>query len=338
MNTFGRNIRLTTFGESHGKAMGGILDGVPAGVQLSMDVILRETARRRPGQSHLVTARNEKDIPELLSGLTDDMVTLGTPIGFIVRNTDQHSNDYDEMAALYRPNHADFTYDCRYGIRDPRGGGRSSARETLNWVIGGAIVRQFPFMRNVDIKAEIISIGGVSGTMDEMMKVVEQAKRDGDSVGGVVQCVVKGMPAGVGNPVFGKLHARLAEAMMSINAAKGFEYGDGFAAATMRGTEQADIFTSEDGKITTLSNHSGGIQGGISNGNDIIFRVAFKPTPTLLRDVPTVDKDGNPAILKGKGRHDPCVALRAVPVVEAMAALVIADHLMIQNSKFKIQY
>lgn len=325
MNTFGRNIRLTTFGESHGKAMGGILDGIPGGVRLSMDVILHETARRRPGQSHLVTARNEKDIPEFLSGLSEDMVTLGTPIGFIVRNTDQHSHDYDEMASFYRPNHADFTYDVRYGIRDPRGGGRASARETLNWVIGGAIVRQLPCMKNVSIAAKILSIGGFQGSPEDMAKVVEDAMKEGNSVGGVVECVISGVPAGVGSPVFGKLHARLAEAMMSINAAKGFEYGDGFAAAFSRGTEHADIFTAKDGKITTLTNHSGGIQGGISNGNDIIFRVAFKPTPTLLRDVPTVDKDGNPAIFKGKGRHDPCVALRAVPVVEAMAALTIAD-------------
>lgn len=332
MNTFGRNLRLTTFGESHGKAMGGIIDGIPGGVHIDVDTILHETARRRPGQSHLVTARDEKDIPEFLSGLTDDFVTLGTPIGFIVRNTDRRSSDYDEMASLYRPNHADFTYDRRYGIRDPRGGGRSSARETLNWVVAGAVVRQLPCMQTISIKAEIISVGGIEGSSQEMMKVVENAKKDGDSVGGVVQCVVSGVPAGVGNPVFGKLHARLAEAMMSINAAKGFEYGDGFAAAAMRGSDHADIFTSSDGGICTLSNHSGGIQGGISNGNDIIFRVAFKPTPTLLRDVPTVDKEGNSAILKGKGRHDPCVALRAVPVVEAMAVLTIADFLLVQNS------
>ena len=330
MNTFGKNLRLTTFGESHGKAMGGILDGVPAGIRLSMDIILRETARRRPGQSHLVTARNEKDIPEFLSGLTDDMVTLGTPIGFMVRNTDQHSKDYDEMASLYRPNHADYTYEMRYGIRDPRGGGRSSARETLNWVIGGAIARQFPCMKDISINAEIVSIGGVSGPYEEMMAEVERAMKEGDSVGGVVECVVSGVPAGIGNPVFGKLHARLAGAMMGINAAKGFEYGDGFAAAAMRGREQADIFTSDNGNITTITNHSGGIQGGISNGNDIIFRVAFKPTPTLLQDVPTVDKEGKAAILKGKGRHDPCVALRAVPVVEAMTALTLADELLAQ--------
>ncbi|MCM1490510.1 MAG: chorismate synthase [Muribaculum sp.] len=330
MNTFGRNLRLTTFGESHGKAMGGIIDGIPAGVALSMDIILKETARRRPGQSHLVTARNEKDIPEFLSGLTDDMVTLGTPIGFMVRNTDQHSSDYDEMASLYRPNHADFTYDCRYGIRDPRGGGRSSARETLNWVIAGAIARQLPCMESISINAGIVAIGQVSGSYDAMMAEVERAMKEGDSVGGVIKCVVSGVPAGIGNPVFGKLHARLAAAMMSINAAKGFEYGDGFAAAAMRGSEQADIFTSDNGNITTITNHSGGIQGGISNGNDLIFRVAFKPTPTLLQDIPTVDKDGKPAILKGKGRHDPCVALRAVPVVEAMTALTLADELLMK--------
>lgn len=331
MNTFGRNLRLTTFGESHGKAMGGILDGMPGGVRLDMDIILRETARRRPGQSHLVTARNEKDVPEFLSGLTDEMVTLGTPIGFIVRNTDQHSKDYDDMAMLYRPNHADFTYDMRYGIRDPRGGGRSSARETLNWVIAGAIARQLPCMYGICIAARIVSIGGMTGTMEELATVVEDAAKEGNSVGGIVECVVSGLRAGVGNPVFGKLHARLAEALMSINAAKGFEYGDGFASAFSRGTEQADVFTFRDGKIATISNHSGGIQGGISNGNDIVMRVAFKPTPTLLRDIPTVDKDGNPAILKGKGRHDPCVAIRAVPVVEAMVALVLADEMLYMN-------
>lgn len=328
MNTFGRNLRLTTFGESHGKAMGGILDGMPGGIKIDMDVILRETARRRPGQNHLVTARNEKDIPELLSGMTDDMVTLGTPIGFIVRNTDQRSGDYGEMAQLYRPNHADFTYDKRYGLHEARGGGRASARETLNWVIGGAIARQLPCMKNISVQANVISIGGVRGTSEELALVVEEAMKRGDSVGGVVECVIEGVPAGIGNPVFGKLHARLAQAMMSINAAKGFEYGDGFAAASMYGTEHADIFTSEDGNIKTLTNHSGGVQGGISNGMPITFRVAFKPTPTLLRDIETVDKEGNARILKGKGRHDPCVALRAVPVVEAMAVLVIADELL----------
>lgn len=307
--------------------MGGILDGIPGGIKIDMDVILRETARRRPGQSSLVTARNEKDIPELLSGLTDDMVTLGTPIGFIVRNTDQRSGDYGEMAELYRPNHADFTYDMRYGLHEARGGGRASARETLNWVIGGAIARQLPFMKDISVNAKVISVGGVSGNQEELRKVVEEAMKRGDSVGGVVECRIEGVPAGIGNPVFGKLHARLAQAMMSINAAKGFEYGDGFAAASSYGTEQADIFTCEDSNIRTLTNHSGGIQGGISNGMPITFKVAFKPTPTLLRDIETVDKHGNPRILNGKGRHDPCVALRAVPVVEAMAVLVLADEM-----------
>lgn len=331
MNTFGRNLRLTTFGESHGKAMGGILDGMPGGIKIDMDVILRETARRRPGQSHLVTARNEKDIPELLSGLTDDMVTLGTPIGFIVRNTDQRSGDYGEMAQLYRPNHADFTYDMRYGLHEARGGGRASARETLNWVIGGAIARQLPFMKNISVQAKVISIGGVKGTAEELASIVEEAMKRGDSVGGVVECIIEGVPAGIGNPVFGKLHSRLAQAMMSINAAKGFEYGDGFATASMYGTEHADVFRSEGGQIRTLTNHSGGIQGGISNGMPITLRVAFKPTPTLLCDIETVDKNGNSRILKGKGRHDPCVALRAVPVVEAMTVLVLADELLSIN-------
>lgn len=334
MNTFGRNLKLTTFGESHGKAMGGILDGMPGGVKIDMDVILRETARRRPGQSHLVTSRNEKDIPELLSGLTDNMVTLGTPIGFIVRNTDQRSADYGEMAELYRPNHADFTYDMRYGIHEARGGGRASARETLNWVIAGAIARQLPCMAGISINAKVISIGGVEGAKEELEAVVEEAMKRGDSVGGVVECAIEGVPAGIGNPVFGKLHARLSQAMMSINAAKGFEYGDGFAAASAYGTEQADIFTSEDGNIRTVTNHSGGIQGGISNGMPITFKVAFKPTPTLLRDIETVDKEGQRKTLRGKGRHDPCVALRAVPVVEAMAVLVIADEMLGAKIKY----
>lgn len=328
MNTFGRNIRLTTFGESHGKAMGGILDGVPGNVLLDMETILQAVGRRRPGQSSLVSARNEPDIPEILSGVTDDLVTLGTPIGFIVRNTDHHSSDYAEFAQMYRPNHADFTYDMRYGLHEPRGGGRASARETVNWVIAGAIVSQFPCMKGIEIHAQLVAVGGVEGTPDQLAKVVEETMKSGDSVGGVVECTIEGMPAGKGNPVFGKLHARLAEAMMTINAAKGFEYGDGFAAASSRGTEQADIFTCNEGKITTHSNHSGGIQGGISNGMPIRFRVAFKPTPTLLRDIPTVDKEGKPCTLKGKGRHDPCVAIRAVPVVEAMAALVVCDELI----------
>ncbi len=329
MNTFGRNLRLTTFGESHGKAMGGIIDGVPGGIHLDMDAILRETARRRPGQNSLVTARNEADTPEFLSGLTDDCVTLGTPIGFIVRNTDHRSDDYREMARLYRPNHADFTYDMRYGLHEARGGGRASARETLNWVIGGAIARQIPCMRDIKIAARVVEIGGVKGTDEELHAVVAEAMRRGDSVGAIVECVIEGVPAGKGNPVFGKLHSRLAAAMMSINAVKGFEYGDGFAAAAMYGTQHADIFTSKDGHIMTETNHSGGIQGGISNGMPITFRVAFKPTPTLLQDIRTVDAEGHEATLKGRGRHDACVALRGVPVVEAMAALTICDELLV---------
>lgn len=330
MNTFGRNIRLTTFGESHGKAMGGILDGVPGGVRLDMDAILLAVARRRPGQSSIVSARNEQDIPEILSGVTDDMTTLGTPIGFIVRNTDTRSGDYSGFANMYRPNHADYTYDMRYGLHEPRGGGRASARETVNWVIAGAIASQLPCMKGIDIQARLIAVGGVKGSPEELEEEVRKARDAGDSVGGIVECTISGMPAGIGNPVFGKLHARLAEAMMTINAAKGFEYGDGFAAAASRGSGQADIFTCIEGSVSTLTNHSGGIQGGISNGMPIKFRVAFKPTPTLLRDVPSIDSEGRPCILKGKGRHDPCVAVRAVPVVEAMAALVVCDELIIR--------
>ena len=246
-----------------------------------------------------------------------------------MRNTDHRSGDYSEMAKLYRPNHADFTYDRRYGLHDARGGGRASARETLNWVIGGAIARQIPCMRDIHINAKVVEIGGVRGSEEELNAVVAEAMKRGDSVGAIVECVIEGVPAGKGNPVFGKLHARLAAAMMSINAVKGFEYGDGFSAAAMYGTEHADIFTTKDGRIITETNHSGGIQGGISNGMPITFRVAFKPTPTLLQDIRTVDTEGHEALLRGRGRHDACVALRGVPVVEAMAALTICDELLV---------
>ena len=356
MNTFGKNLTLTTFGESHGPAMGGVIDGFPAGFRIDFDKLYEEVAKRRPGSSALVTARNEKDFPEFLSGINPDGITLGTPIGFIVRNVDHRSGDYDEMALLYRPNHADYAYDQRYGIRDPRGGGRSSARETVNWVVAGALASQWLESQGVTIQAELSQVGDIvdddvfsdvmrEGTHSPILKVSEEKKRemhdlikkvkkDGDSVGGRVSCLVTGLKPGIGSPVADKLHASLAQAMMSINAAKGFEYGIGFKAAASYGIEIADRFIAPEdpnGRILTSTNYSGGIQGGISNGMPVYFHVAFKPTPTVMRSLETVDKEGRSALLKPAGRHDPCVAVRAVFVVKAMAALVIADHMIAEK-------
>lgn len=353
MNTFGKNLTLTTFGESHGPAMGGIIDGFPAGFKIDFEALNTEIAKRRPGSSVLVTARKETDTPEFLSGISPEGVTLGTPIGFIVRNADHHSSDYDEMARLYRPNHADYTYIKRYGIRDHRGGGRSSARETVNWVVAGALAQQWLLTNGIKIETVLSQVGSVTagdifhGLMTEpekpfslevnpdlrlaMEEQVKKAKKAGNSIGGKVSCLISGMPAGIGEPVAGKLHAALAGAMMSINAAKGFEYGLGFRASSAKGSETADRFIPVDknnGIIKTSTNYSGGIQGGISNGMPIFFSVAFKPTPTLMMPLETVDTDGNGTILNPAGRHDPCVAVRAVHVVKAMAALVIADYLV----------
>lgn len=353
MNTFGRRLRLTTFGESHGPAMGGIIDGFPAGFKIDFDLLYEEVAKRRPGQSALVTARKESDRPEFLSGISPEGITLGTPIGFIVRNSDHHSSDYDEMANIYRPNHADYTYIKRYGRRDHRGGGRQSARETVNWVVAGALAGQWLSQRGIEIEAALTQTGNITAgdvfhdlmtapefakgiyvspeIKSQMEEAVMKVKKAGDSIGGRVSCLITGMPAGYGNPVFDKLHAALAAAMMSINAAKGFEYGLGFAAAGASGSETADRFIPLDDPsqpLHTSTNYSGGIQGGISNGMAIFFNVAFKPTPTLLRPLETVDIKGKRATIRPAGRHDPCVAVRAVPVVKAMAALVIADHLL----------
>ena len=331
MNAFGTIYRLTTFGESHGPAIGGVIDGVPAGLAIDLAEVQKQLARRRPGQSVLTTARNEADQVEFLSGMLDG-VTLGTPIGFIIRNTDHRSADYNALAAVYRPNHADFTYDAKYGIREVRGGGRASARATASLVVGGAIAMQALAKTGISISAEVVSIGGITGSIAEMENVIARAKAAGDSVGGCVQCVVRGVPAGLGEPVGSKLQAMLAQAMMSINAVKGFEYGDGFASADMTGSEAADEFTTtSDGTIRTVSNHSGGIQGGISNGEDIIFRVAFKPVPTIAKTLTTVDKHGNKIELAAHGRHDPCIAHRAVPVVEAVTAAVLLDLLLEGN-------
>lgn len=347
MNRFGNIFSVTTFGESHGAAIGGVIDGMPAGIEISTDLIQKELDRRRPGQSDIVTARNEQDKVEILSGLFENKTT-GQPIGFIVRNADHHSADYSNIKDLYRPSHADFTYSAKYGIRDYRGGGRSSARETISRVVAGAFAKQALKTVGIDICAYTSQVGNITvnkkyteldltaidsndvrcpdaETADKMKSLILDVKKNGDTIGGIITGIIKGCPAGLGDPAFGKLHAVLASAMMSINAAKGFEYGMGFDGVTHRGSEMIDSFISKDGKITTLTNHSGGIQGGISNGQDITFRVAFKPVATLLREVLTVNKDGNATVLKAKGRHDPCVLPRAVPVVEAMAAITILD-------------
>lgn len=353
MNSIGYRYRLTTFGESHGAAVGGVIDGMQPGIKIDLDEVQHQLDRRRPGQSSITTARKEGDKVEILSGLFNG-VTTGTPIGFIVRNADHHSSDYDNLRDVMRPSHADFTYQAKYGIRDHRGGGRSSARETISRVVGGAFARQALAVQGVSINAYTSRVGDISldgpySALDlnavennavrcpdaiiaaKMEALIREVQADGDTIGGVVSCVIKGVPVGLGDPVFGKLQARLASAMLSINAAKGFDYGMGFADCGKRGSEMIDTWLPADGDINrphTATNHSGGIQGGISNGEDIYFRVAFKPVATLLRDVTTIDKDGNRAIVHARGRHDPCVLPRAVPIVEAMAAMVIYDALL----------
>ena len=311
MNSTGTLVRLATFGESHGPAMGGVLDGLPALVYIDPEEIQRALDRRRPGASPLTSQRKEPDRVELLSGISADGLTLGTPIGFIIRNTDQRSGDYAER---FRPNHADFTYRTKYGINAYAGGGRASARETVNWVVGGALCREWLKTRGVTIIATF-----------EETNSVEEARNAGDSTGGIVHCVIEGLPVGLGEPVFDKLHARLAEAMMGINAAHAFEYGDGMAMAHMHGSECLDLFNTSGEGPTCFSNHNGGVLGGISNGMPVNFSVYFKPTPTLMREVPGMNPDGSPCAIQAKGRHDPCVAIRAVPVVEARAWMVIAD-------------
>lgn len=354
-NSFGQVFRLTTFGESHGPGLGGVIDGCPAGLQLDIDAIQAELDRRRPGQSEITTARMEPDKFELLSGIYDG-TTTGTPIGFLVRNRDERPSDYEPIAAGFRPSHADYTYAAKYGIRDHRGGGRSSARETVSRVLAGAIARQLLTAAGIEVGAWVSAVGPYSLPRDvrffsrqevdmnplrcpdpvasaEMIHYIQTLKSEGDTTGGVITGHVRGMPAGLGEPVFDKLHADLGKAMLGINAVHGFEYGSGFSGATMRGSEHNDTFTqSPDGKIVTRSNHSGGIQGGISNGMDIRFQVAFKPVATLLRPQETVNAAGDPLTIEVKGRHDPCVVPRAVPIVEAMACLVLADHLLRQRS------
>lgn len=344
MNTFGTHIRLTTFGESHGPAMGGVIDGLPSRFRIDFDAIDAAMARRRPGGGPLVSGRCESDVPEFLSGLTPDGVTLGTPVAFIVRNTDSRSRDYDALRDVYRPGHADFTYDSRYGIRDHRGGGRASARETVSRVVAGAIAMQLLESAGISIETFLASAGdaSLSGIAEawesgraftpdpvetgRIHEAIAAARRDGDSIGGTVCCRISGIPAGIGDPVYGKLSARLSEAMMGINAAKGFEYGSGFAAARRRGSENNDLFTTDsEGGIVTSTNRAGGILGGISDGMPVWFRVAFKATPSIRREQQTVDRQGRPTVISVEGRHDPCVALRGVAVVEAMTALTVAD-------------
>jgi chorismate synthase len=350
-NTFGHIFRLTTFGESHGKAIGGIIDGFPAGLEIDETFVQHQLDRRRPGQSILTSQRREEDKIEFLSGIFKGEST-GAPIAFIIWNKDPRPEDYKDFQNLYRPSHADFTYDQKYGHRDYRGGGRSSSRETASWVVGGAFAKLLLKKENISIMAFVDQVGNIvleknyksldlsqtesspvrcpdPETSQKMESLILELKEKGDTIGGVVQCIISGLPAGLGEPVFGKLHAELGKAMLSINAVKGFEYGSGFKSASMKGSEHNDIFKNKVGKIITASNFSGGIQGGISNGQDIYFRVAFKPVATLMTDQETVDKEGNPVTFSGKGRHDVCVVPRAVPIVEAMAAMVIADYLLL---------
>lgn len=350
-NSFGKIFSLTSFGESHGIAMGGIIDGCPAGIEIDMNFIQAELNRRMPGQSSITTQRKERDKVEFLSGIFDGK-TLGTPIGFVINNEDQNSADYLHNKDVYRPSHADYTYENKYGIRDYRGGGRASARETVSRVVAGAIAKTILKKYNISINGFTSQIGDIKllkkyqdldfskiesnivRCPDEliaqtMIQKIEQIRKEGDTLGGIISCVIKGVPAGLGEPVFDKLHADLGKAMLSINAVKGFEYGSGFDGVVMKGSEHNDKPVSKGEKgIKTLTNHSGGIQGGISNGEDIYFRVAFKPVATIMMEQDTVDSKGNEAIITGKGRHDPCVVPRAVPIVEAMAALVLVDHLL----------
>ena len=315
-NTFGHLFTLTTFGESHGEAVGGVIDGMPAGIDIDTDFIQQELNRRRPGQSHITTGRQEADKVELLSGIFEGKST-GCPIGFIVRNTNQHSQDYENMRCLFRPSHADYTYHTKYGVRDHRGGGRSSARITISRCVGGALAKLALKQLRIDICAYTSQVGNIA--LD-------------NTVGGIITCVIKGCPAGLGEPEFDKLHAQLGSAMLGINAVKGFEYGEGFNCVNTFGNEQNDRFVNHDGNIETATNHSGGIQGGISNGQDIYFRIAFKPVATILQEQDTLDLEGNPTTLKARGRHDPCVLPRAVPVVEAMAAMVILDNFLMNKT------
>ncbi len=358
-NTFGQLFRITTFGESHGAAIGVIIDGCPPNVEIDMDFVQAELDKRRPGQSKITTQRKESDTAQILSGIFEGKST-GTPIALLIPNEDQKSKDYDHNRDIFRPSHADYTYQSKYGIRDHRGGGRSSARETAARVAAGAVAKLFLKQKGIDIFAHVSGVGTIEApnldvsdlnellgvresniarcadpaTAQEMIEFIDSVRKAGDTVGGKVSCIIRNCPVGLGEPVFDKLHADIGKAMLSINAVHGFEYGSGFAGSEMKGSEHNDIFqpASAEKGVSTLTNFSGGIQGGISNGMDITFRVAFKPVATIMHNQQTVDKEGNQAEIKGKGRHDPCVVPRAVAIVEAMAALVIADHYLRQNA------
>ena len=348
-NTYGTIFKLSTFGESHGKAIGGVIDGCPAGIELDLNAIQRDLDRRKPGQSAIVTQRKEPDEVEFFSGIFEGKTT-GTPIGFAIHNTNQKSNDYSHIKDSYRPSHADYVYDEKYGIRDYRGGGRSSARETASRVVAGAIAKQF--LAPIEINAYVSAVGHIRLNTDpskidlsliennpvrcpdpvmaaEMEDYIKQIRKEGDTIGGVVSCIIKNVPVGLGEPVFDKLHAELGKAMLSINAVKGFEYGSGFEGTQMKGSAHNDLFNSDG---ATKTNRSGGIQGGITNGMDIYFRVAFKPVATIMQNQETINSSGETVAMQGKGRHDPCVVPRAVPIVEAMAALVLADFQLLKRT------
>ena len=349
-NTFGRIFRLTTFGESHGEAIGGVLDGVPSNFDLDLAEIQRELDRRKPGQSKIVSQRKESDTVRFLSGIFEGKTT-GAPIGFMIVNENQKSQDYEHLKDAYRPSHADFVYDKKYGHRDYRGGGRSSARETACRVVGGTIAKQFLKSIGIQIHAYVDQVGDIrmpadyilnpdniednivrcphAETAQLMESLIMEVRKAGDTIGGIVRCVANGVPIGLGAPVFDKLHAELGKAMLSINAVKGFEIGSGFSAATMRGSQHNDVILPNG---STQTNFSGGIQGGISNGQPIEFRVAFKPVATLMQDQASIDNAGNEIVLEGKGRHDPCVVPRAVPIVEAMCALVLLDYVLLETA------
>ncbi len=352
-SSIGTIFKLTTFGESHGIAIGGIIDGVPSNFKLNLELIQNELDRRRPGQSAIVTQRKESDTVQILSGIFEGKTT-GAPIGFIILNEDQQSKDYSHIKDSFRPSHSDYTYEKKYGHRDYRGGGRSSARETACRIVAGAIAKQFLHSQNIFIQAFVDQVGYIRLTPEELLtinyktieanpvrcpipskaeemeKLIQEVRKEGDSIGGCVRCEINGVPIGLGEPVFDRLNADLGKAMLSINAAKGFEYGSGFSGVELRGSQHNDVFL-EDG--TTLTNHSGGIQGGISNGMPIYFRVAFKPVATIIQDQDSIDKDGNKVVVKGKGRHDPCVVPRAVPIVESMAAIILLDFVLRNNAK-----
>lgn len=345
-NSYGKIFRITTFGESHGPAIGVIIDGCPAGLAIDETFVQGELARRKPGQSRITTQRKEDDTVQILSGVFEGMST-GMPIAMTIQNQDQRSKDYSHIAHSFRPSHADFTYETKYGVRDYRGGGRSSARETAARVAAGAVAKLFLKQHGITIQAYVSRVGDVQAphfsqldlsktednivrcpdpaSAEKMIALIDQIRLDRDTIGGVVTCVIDNVPVGLGEPVFDKLHAELGKAMLGINAVKGFEYGSGFGGITMRGSQHNDAFVKEGDRIRTKTNYSGGIQGGISNGEPIYFNVAFKPVATIMQDQESVDNQGNAVTVSGKGRHDPCVVPRAVPIVEAMAALVIAD-------------